>query len=475
MSLTSIVPNPDDLKRTMGQMPPLTAGMGQPPGPEPSGGMPSLGTLPPLGGNSAPSSAGMGGLKPIVTSPRQQQEQELQSKMSAFENPSKPQGFWQKLGHGLNVAANVAGTIVEPNLMPRIPGTMAYKAGQEDQRQNELAGLQKQDVSEQDASSKRNLESAQTGEAQARAAAISQTTEMKPDQADASLVEHGLRRDETTGKIVPDEASPVFQHQQLALELTKSTLALRKAQADVEQMKSDPNSPLAQQAQQRLAIAKQTQDRLSSMAGAMQERADAQMMNATREAKGTDLQGNPLPGAMLTDTGQTVGSSQAVNVRPTGTQRSKGNMAESADQQINDMKSIVAKRADVFGPAAGRVTDFNVWLGSQDPDAQRFRAARTIAGDHLAGTFGGRSEAALSALDAAIGHFKDNPAAITAGLNQLQEANQLFLKAGKVKTVGSNAEQGGGGKSIVQHSPSTGQYRYSTDGGKTWQAGQPKQ
>ena len=28
---------------------------------------------------------------------------------------------------------------------------------------------------------------------------------------------------------------------------------------------------------------------------------------------------------------------------------------------------------------------------------------------------------------------------------------------------------------IVQHSPSTGQYRYSIDGGKTWQAGQPKQ
>lgn len=27
---------------------------------------------------------------------------------------------------------------------------------------------------------------------------------------------------------------------------------------------------------------------------------------------------------------------------------------------------------------------------------------------------------------------------------------------------------------IVQHSPSTGAYRYSTDGGKTWQAGQPK-
>ena len=114
-------------------------------------------------------------------------------------------------------------------------------------------------------------------------------------------------------------------------------------------------------------------------------------------------------------------------------------MANSADQQINDMKEIVAKRPDVFGPVAGRKTDFTVWAGSQDPDAQRFRAARTIAGDHLAGTFGGRSEAALAALDNAIGQFKDNPAAVTAGLDQLQEANHLFQKAGKVKTAGSNA------------------------------------
>jgi hypothetical protein len=113
-------------------------------------------------------------------------------------------------------------------------------------------------------------------------------------------------------------------------------------------------------------------------------------------------------------------------------------MARSADQQIDDMASIVARRPDIFGPAAGRKTDFSVWVGSQDPDAQRFRAARTIAGDHLAGTFGGRSEAALDALDSAIGHFKDNPKAIQAGLNQLKEANHLFLKAGSVRTAGSN-------------------------------------
>jgi len=124
-------------------------------------------------------------------------------------------------------------------------------------------------------------------------------------------------------------------------------------------------------------------------------------------------------------------------VRPTGQERNKADLANSAHDQIQDMKGIVQKRQDIFGPAAGRKTDFTVWIGSQDPDAQRFRAARTIAGDHLAGVFGGRSEAALQALDSAIGHFKDNPAAITAGLDQLDKANQRFVQAGTVKTAAS--------------------------------------
>lgn len=37
----------------------------------------------------------------------------------------------------------------------------------------------------------------------------------------------------------------------------------------------------------------------------------------------------------------------------------------------------------------------------------------------------------------------------------------------------AQAQPGGGSAPIVQHSPSTGAYRYSTDGGKTWLPGQP--
>jgi len=280
------------------------------------------------------------------------------------------------------------------------------------------------------------------------------------------LAKAGYKQDDD-GTIVPmdyDEMSPAQQSsydlKNAQRQLAVTTMGLRDAQTDFEKMRGDPNSVQNQQIAQRLQVAKQAQDRMTGMMGAMQERADAQMINAKAGAYGVGMDNQPLPGAMLTEQGQPVGSHFQANVRPTGTQRAKGNMAESADQQINDMKGIIDKRSDIFGPAAGRTTDFTVWLGSQDPDAQRFRAARTIAGDHLAGTFGGRSEAALSALDSAIGHFKDNPKAVAAGLDQLQEANHLFLKAGKVHTVGGNQPAPGDGAKPPDPNPNNAKPGY---------------
>ena len=197
MGLTPLIPNPDDLKRTLGDAPPqvgpgqlrqlqaLTAA-------PPSGGMPSLGGLPPLSGGKDPNlkaldTSALPGLKPIVTSPRQQQEQELQQKISSFENPQKPQGFWQKLGHALSMN----------------PYSMAYRNTQENQRTRELAGLQQEDVTEQDAASKRGLEAEQGREAGARADAL-ENPQDKADKFTFQQTDHGLMRiDNTTGEATP--------------------------------------------------------------------------------------------------------------------------------------------------------------------------------------------------------------------------------------------------------------------------------
>ena len=251
---------------------------------------------------------------------------------------------------------------------------------------------------------------------------------------------YGLDPDGTVRPLKYEEMSP---EQQSITDLRQSQQDLVNANAELKRSGNDPNSPAYKLAQQKLAIAKQGHD-------AAQTRANAMMMNAVGGNEGTDLQGNALPGAMLDANGKPVGSHFSANVRPTGQERNKADMAASADSQISDMQKIVQQRPDIFGPAAGRKTNFDVWIGSQDPDAQRFRAARTIAGDHLAGTFGGRSEAALNALDNAIGQFKDNPAAVQAGLEQLKQANRLFLQRGTVHTKGgNNSEPSGGGTGLA--------------------------
>jgi len=147
------------------------------------------------------------------------------------------------------------------------------------------------------------------------------------------------------------------------------------------------------------------------------------------------------PGTLLTEDGRPVGTRNATNVRPTTQQRGRGDLGTSAQHQLEDMRAIVQQRPDIFGPAAGRKTDFSVWLGSEDPDAAKFRTARTILGDHEAGTFGGRSDQTVKDLQVAAGLFKTNPEAILASLGQLEKATKTFIKAGTVRTVGSDANK----------------------------------
>jgi hypothetical protein len=246
----------------------------------------------------------------------------------------------------------------------------------------------------------------------------------------STLAQHGFKENEK-GEIVPLEYAEMSEPQQAVHDLkaaqseqAEATAQLRKAQA--------ANQPqVAALAQARLASANEAHNIAARRLGLSEQQFEMR-------AHGTQG-GVALPGAIESDQGQPIGTAFQQNVRPTGQERNKADLATSAHQQIQDLKSIVQRRPDIFGPAAGRKTDFNVWLGSQDPDAQAFRAARTIAGDHLAGVFGGRSEAALNALDSAIGHFKDNPKAVIAGLDQLDKANAGFIQKGTPRTVGSEA------------------------------------
>lgn len=256
-------------------------------------------------------------------------------------------------------------------------------------------------------------------------------------RADAALRQHGFKKDEA-GNTVPLPYEEMSEEQQSVHDLKTSQAELADARKAYEDAKTK-NAPAL------MDLAKQRIENASKSSSIAERRLGLSERTYAARYLGTDGQGEALPGAMITDDNRPVGSTFSQNVRPTGSQRNKADMAGSAKEQLADIRDIVSRRQDIFGPAAGRKTDFTVWLGSQDPDAQRFKAARTIAGDHLAGTFGGRSEAALQALDHAIGQFKDNPKAVLAGVDQIEKANDLFLQRGTPRTTGSNASHATGG------------------------------
>lgn len=104
-----------------------------------------------------------GGLRPLVTNPRQQQEEQLQQ--SLLPKPGQP-GFWHALGRVASKIGNVAGDVLAPNITALIPGSDLNRVMQHNYNQAQLSGLQEQDQTEQDNASKRNLEGAQAAQAE---------------------------------------------------------------------------------------------------------------------------------------------------------------------------------------------------------------------------------------------------------------------------------------------------------------------
>ncbi len=162
---------------------------------------PAVGGLPPLpqmpGPAAAPptpdSIAGpsaipqlQGGLRPLVTNPRQQQEEQLQQ--SLLPKPGQP-GFWHALGRVASKIGNVAGDVLDPGAMSIIPGTDLYNQIQHVQNQRLLTSLQTQDQTEQDQAAKRNAEGAQTAQTQEETAEAPANQQAKLDLEQAQTTE----------------------------------------------------------------------------------------------------------------------------------------------------------------------------------------------------------------------------------------------------------------------------------------------
>lgn len=116
--------------------------------------------------------------------------------------------------------------------------------------------------------------------------------------------------------------------------------------------------------------------------------------------------------------------------QPTGQERSKKDLANSAREALQTMASIRQAHPEKFGPVAGRVSYAESALGIQDPDIQRYNAAADIAKDHLTAVFGARSKYALEGTKAMFAAHMNNDAAL-ASYADINKAIDNFQEAGE--------------------------------------------
>jgi hypothetical protein len=97
--------------------------------------------------------------------------------------------------------------------------------------------------------------------------------------------------------------------------------------------------------------------------------------------------------------------------------------------QIQTMRDVINRRQDMFGPAAGRGTNLQAWLGSSDADAAKYRAAQAYLAEHSTGMMGSRNgEVMMHNMDLQSPRF--NPQALLASLDQAEKTSGEFIKAG---------------------------------------------
>ena len=115
---------------------------------------------------------------------------------------------------------------------------------------------------------------------------------------------------------------------------------------------------------------------------------------------------------------------------PTGADKKTSVLAQSAIQQVNRMQAILKADPGLTGPGNGQLTRLQMWLGTQDPDAQQFLISSLMASEHGVAVFGGRNIHTISDLQNALGSMKTNPAALSAALDVVKETMAPFATAG---------------------------------------------
>lgn len=337
-------------------------------------------------------------------------------------NPVAPTTTLGKIGHVAAGIGNVLGDIFAPDTMALIPGTQLHN---ERIIQRDEADLQKNS----------QLQTEESGRAQQ--AATTAYTEQRPDIERGKIRQHLVTAlapkgfnitdnpDSPGGFDIAEDPNSQGYKDRVSLSAMHDATAEKEAiQSDIAKNHFVAGTPEYAEAQRKLA---QVDQRLNIAMQGLGLRRETLSFNEDKN----------------------------YNPEPTAAERGKGDLAKSAVERVAEMKSIVAKHPEYFGPVAGRAQNAQAWLGSSDPDAVTYNTAAQYLADHSAGVFGGRGQYITQALHD-ITSPRYTPEGLNAALDEADKAARGFVTAGTPHAKGKN------GAAITPPAPKVKTYNPTT-------------
>lgn len=383
---------------------------------------PSMANLPPMGGLPQ---LGAPPLMPLVQNPRMQQEQGLQNRINSYENPQKPQGFWQNVRHIAATIGNDVGNVLAPGEMSLIPGTQFHNALENKGNVRELAGLQNQDTAESTAASENNLRGAQTGHL------AEETNEMPSTQASELSLRGQQTREEGDEADALENPKPSYEIH----DTPNGPLFVNKATGQAQHLTVDGNpvGPKIATKTVQLEIGGKPHQVLVNDAdgtvikdlGMSGEKPQVTNVNEGTWSLQNDTSGKPI--LFNSKTGQTKDAPSNLARKPNAEETKRADLAQNVNENLNALEDIVNRRPDLFGPVAGRLTKARETVGTSDPDVSTLKTLEDNLGMAMQSAHGMRSAQHVeTSAQSVLNGFKNSPEALKAAIKAARNSVGTF-------------------------------------------------
>ena len=269
---------------------------------------------------------------------------------------------------GFARAGDAALSLVAPGVASLTPGTHLHNL----QLQHQAAGRIVEEQGELKSGADLMQQQAQTGLTDAQTQynlARPDIEQAKLDQRENAVRERVSQAAAGRGQIVKwgedglpsftdDISSEAYKEHVSATALHDANAEKARILGEIQQKHYMPGTPEFAEAQKKISLQEQKMGVAAQNLGLRAQGLQVSRNNYMANNYGVGPDGQALPGSMLTEDGTPVGSHFAANVRPTGQERTKADMANSAAEQIETIKGIVRNHPTLFGPGYGQASAF---------------------------------------------------------------------------------------------------------------------